>query len=164
MTFLGENMVPKPPLQDQEGHSREGVWGFRARVHAAPPRHAHADARGSRLQRLRSQAGNGGKHNLHFTDILKANISDLQEALLSHSPLAGLALPPQFPFSPLSFPPPPFLTPPSSCSAPAPAAPPSVSTPSPILAPSPAQHAQLLSAFSQNMKQAAAPKLWWLLS
>ena len=71
-----------------------------------------------------------------------------QDALLSHSPLAGLTLPHQFPFNPLTFHPPNFLAPPTSSQGPA-------STPSPILP----QHHALLSAFSQNMK--AAPKLWW---
>ena len=74
-----------------------------------------------------------------------------QEALLSHSPLAGLALPHQFPFNPLnplSLQPPNFLTPPTSSQSP-PAA------PSALL---PHHHQALLSAFSQNMK--AAPKLW----
>lgn len=73
-----------------------------------------------------------------------------QEALLAHSHLAGLSLPHhQFPFSPLSFPPPPFLPPTSGHSS----LNPSASAPSSIFPP----HA-LLSAFSQNMKQ--APKLW----
>ena len=71
-----------------------------------------------------------------------------QEALLSHSPLAGLTLPHQFPFNPLTFHPPNFLAPPTSTQSPA-------TAPSPILP----QHHALLSAFSQNMKQ--APKLWW---
>ena len=70
-----------------------------------------------------------------------------QEALLSHSPLAGLALPHQFPFNPLSFHPPNFLPPPTTSQSPGP-------SPSSILP----QHHALLSAFSQNMK--AAPKLW----
>ena len=72
-----------------------------------------------------------------------------QDALLAHSHLAShLSLPHhQFPFSPLSFPPPPFLPPSSNPT-------PTSSTPSPVFPP----HA-LLSAFSQNIKQ--APKLWW---
>ena len=77
-----------------------------------------------------------------------------QDALLSHSPLAGLALPHQFPFNPLSplgFQPQNFLTP-SSSSTQSPPDP----RPAPLL---PQHHQALLSAFSQNMK--AAPKLWW---
>ena len=73
-----------------------------------------------------------------------------QDALLSHSPLAGLTLPHQFPFNPLSFHPPNFLAPPPT-STQSPATP----VPSAIL---PQHHQALLSAFSQNMK--AAPKLW----
>ena len=69
-----------------------------------------------------------------------------QESLLSHSPLAGLTLPHQFPFNPLTFQPPNFLSPPTSSQSPA---------PSPLL---PQHQHALLSAFSQNMK--AAPKLW----
>ena len=71
-----------------------------------------------------------------------------QESLLSHSPLAGLALPHQFPFNPLTFQPPNFLSPPTSSQSPGPA-------PSTLL---PQHQHALLSAFSQNIKQ--APKLW----
>ena len=81
--------------------------------------------------------------------LMREGLAYKHDALLGPSPLAGLGLPPQFPFSPLAFPPPPFLAPPSSTSGAA-----SVSSPSQMLP----QHA-LLSAFSQNMKQSAA-KLW----
>lgn len=80
--------------------------------------------------------------------LMREGLAYKHEALLGPSPLAGLGLPPQFPFNPLAFPPPPFLAPPSSGAA-------SVSSPSQMLP----QHA-LLSAFSQNMKQSAG-KLWW---
>ena len=83
--------------------------------------------------------------------LMRDGLGYKHDALLGHSPLAGLGLPPQFPFNPLAFPPPPFLAPPSSVAAPASG---SVSSPSSILP----QHA-LLSAFSQNMKQSAT-KLW----
>ena len=79
--------------------------------------------------------------------LMREGLAYKHDALLGPSPLAGLGLPPQFPFNPLAFPPPPFLAPPSTGAAP-------VSSPSQMLP----QHA-LLSAFSQNMKQSAA-KLW----